>query len=65
MRYLFLLIASVGFISAAHVKVATFDVDATPPLGAAMAYDTVKGIDDLTQRCRGIVITGYGETNVL
>jgi hypothetical protein len=65
MRYLFLLIASVGFISAAPVKVATFDVDATPPLGAAMAYDTVKRIDDLSLRCRGIVITGSGEPIVL
>ncbi len=50
---------------AAPVKVATFDVDATPPLGAAMAYDAVKRIDDLSLRCRGIVITGSGDPIVL
>ena len=37
------------------VRIATFDVDATPPLGAAMAYDPVKRVDDLTLRCCGIV----------
>jgi hypothetical protein len=43
---------------AAPVSIATFDVDATPPLGSAMAYDPVKRIDELTLRCRGIVIIG-------
>lgn len=47
------------------IKVATFDVDATPPLGAAMAYDPVKRLDELTLRCRGIVITGSGKPIVL
>jgi len=65
MRSLFLLLASVGFVTAAPVKVATFDVDATPPLGSAMAYDTVKRLDDLTLRCRGVVITGSGDPIVL
>jgi len=65
MRSLFLLLASVSFVTAAPVKVATFDVDATPPLGSAMAYDTVKRLDDLTLRCRGVVITGSGEPIVL
>ena len=55
--------AALGF--AEPVKVATFDVDATPPLGSAMAYDTVKRLDDLTLRCRGVVITGSGEPIVL
>ena len=40
------------------VKIATFDVDATPPLGSAMAYDPVKRLDELTLRCRGIVLLG-------
>ena len=65
MRSLFLLLASVSFVTAAPVKVATFDVDATPPLGSAMAYDTVKRLDDLTLRCRGVVITGSGDPIVL
>ena len=55
--------AALGF--AESVKVATFDVDATPPLGSAMAYDTVKRLDDLTLRCRGVVITGSGDPIVL
>ena len=56
-------LAAVGL--AEPVKVATFDVDATPPLGSAMAYDPVKRLDDLTLRCRGVVITGSGEPIVL
>ena len=44
MRTLLLLLAAVGL--AEPVKVATFDVDATPPLGSAMAYDPVKRVDD-------------------
>ena len=55
--------SALGF--AEPVKVATFDVDATPPLGSAMAYDPVKRLDDLTLRCRGVVITGSGEPIVL
>jgi hypothetical protein len=46
-------------------KVATFDVDATPPLGSAMAYDPVKRLDELTLRCRGIVIMGTGKPMIL
>ena len=37
------------------VKLAVFDVDATPPVGSEMAYDPVKRIDELSLRCRGIV----------
>lgn len=47
------------------LHLATFDVDATPPLGAAMAYDPVKRVDELTLRCRGIVLLGAGEPIVL
>src|SRR5206468_425515 len=47
------------------IKVATFDVDATPPLGSAMAYDPVRRLDELTLRCRGIVITGAGKPIIL
>ncbi len=47
------------------VQVATFDVDATPPLGSAMAYDLVKRVDELTLRCRGIVLLGAGPPIVL
>ncbi len=47
------------------IKLATFDVDATPPLGSAMAYDPVKRVDDLTLRCRGIVLLGAEQPIVL
>src|SRR5439155_19950111 len=47
------------------IQVATFDVDATPPVGTAMAYDPVKRHDELTLRCRGIVIIGAGKPIVL
>lgn len=47
------------------LKLATFDVDATPPLGSAMAYDPVKRLDELTLRCRGIVILGAEQPIVL
>ena len=47
------------------LKLATFDVDATPPLGSAMAYDRVVRLDELTLRCRGVVILGAGQPIVL
>ncbi len=50
---------------AEQVRVAVFDVDATPPLGAPMAYDPVKRLDELTLRCRGIVLLGADKPIVL
>ena len=47
------------------LKVATFDLDVTPPLGSEMAYDPVKNTWDLGLRARGIVILGAGEPIVL
>lgn len=60
-----------GLISTARsaeplaVKLAVFDVDATPPLGSAMAYDPVKRLDEMTLRCRGIVLVGNDKPIVL
>jgi hypothetical protein len=51
--------------SPAAVKIATFDVDATPPVGSQMTYDPVKRLDELTLRCRGIVILGAEKPIVL
>jgi hypothetical protein len=51
--------------AAETLRLATFDVDATPPLGSAMAYDPVKRVDDLTLRCRGVVILGPDQPIVL
>ncbi len=47
------------------LQLATFDLDATPPLGSAMAYDPVKRLDELTLRCRGVVLLGAGQPIVL
>jgi hypothetical protein len=48
-----------------QVKLAVFDVDATPPVGSMMAYDPVKRLDELTLRCRGIVLCGTEQPIVL
>ncbi|HZL91031.1 MAG TPA: hypothetical protein VFB96_21880 [Pirellulaceae bacterium] len=47
------------------LKLATFDVDATPPVGSMMAYDKVIRTDDLPLRLRGVVLIGAGEPIVL
>lgn len=47
------------------LKLATFDVDATPPVGSMMAYDPVIRKDDLPLRLRGVVLLGAGEPIVL
>ena len=62
---LFIAFVSTAPSHTAPVSIATFDVDATPPLGSAMAYDPVKRIDELTLRCRGIVIIGPEKPIVL
>lgn len=49
----------------APLRVATFDVDATPPIGSQMAYDPVLQTWDLGLRARGIVLLGAGEPVVL
>lgn len=49
----------------AALRLATFDVDATPPVGGAMAYGPAVKEADLPLRCRGIVLSGAGEPIVL
>jgi hypothetical protein len=51
--------------AAEPLRLATFDVDATPSLGSAMAYDPVKRVDEMTLRCRGIVLLGADQPIVL
>jgi len=51
--------------SATGLRLATFDIDATPPVGSAMAYDPVKRLSEMTLRCRGIVLLGAGQPIVL
>src|SRR6185436_725928 len=47
------------------LRVATFDIDATPPIGSHMAYDPVTNKWDLGLRARGVVLLGAGEPIVL
>ncbi|HXP62540.1 MAG TPA: hypothetical protein VN829_18720 [Dongiaceae bacterium] len=47
------------------LRVATFDVDATPPVGSMMAYDPVTNHWELGLRARGLVLLGAGEPIVL
>src|SRR5438132_5688586 len=47
------------------IRVATFDVDATPPIGRHMVYDPVTNKWDLGLRARGIVLLGAGDPIVL
>src|SRR6185436_10696155 len=47
------------------LRIATFDVEATPPIGSMMAYDPVTNRWDLGLRARGIVLLGAGEPIVL
>jgi hypothetical protein len=60
-----LLFALMVFTARAELRVATFDIDVTPPVGSVMAYDAVTNKWDLGLRARGIVITGVGEPIVL
>lgn len=64
-RLLLSVFALTAVAFAGPVKVATFDVDATPPLGSPMAYDVVKRLDEMTLRCRGVVISGADAPIVL
>ncbi len=52
-------------VESADLKIATFDVDATPPVGSIMAYDPVLRQDDLRLRCRGVALLGAGEPILL
>ncbi|MDR3406552.1 MAG: hypothetical protein P4L99_28970 [Chthoniobacter sp.] len=64
----FVLFASLflcAHLRADDLKVAVFDVDATPPVGTMMAYDPVKAQGELGLRARGIVLLGAGEPIVL
>jgi len=47
------------------LRIAVFDVDATPPVGSHMAYDPVTNVWDQTLRARGVVLLGAGEPVVL
>jgi len=50
---------------ASPLRVATFDIDATPPIGSMMAYDPVTNHWDMGLRARGLVLLGADEPIVL
>jgi hypothetical protein len=47
------------------LRLATFDIDATPPVGSDMAYDPVTNKWELSLRGRGVVLLGAGDPIVL
>jgi hypothetical protein len=47
------------------LRLATFDIDATPPIGSFMAYTPVTNKWELGLRARGIVLLGAGEPILL
>ncbi|HNR42323.1 MAG TPA: hypothetical protein PKL65_08830 [Bacteroidales bacterium] len=47
------------------LKIAVFDVDATPPVGYQLAYDRCTGTWDLGLRAKGIILVGAGDPVVL
>jgi hypothetical protein len=47
------------------LQIAVFDIDATPPLGSMLAYDSVLRTYDMGLRAKGIVLTGAGQPVVL
>jgi hypothetical protein len=63
LRLLFLALFAVT--ARCELRVATFDIDVTPPIGSMMAYDRVTNHWDLGLRARGIVLLGAGEPIVL
>jgi hypothetical protein len=50
---------------ASTIRLAKFDVDATPTVGSMMAYDSVKRVEEMTLRARGIVLLGADDPIVL
>ncbi len=60
-----LLLLLVTLSSQAEIRLATFDVDATPPPGSLLMYDPYQASGELSLRCRGMILTGAGDPIVL
>jgi len=65
-RLLLLTICAVGLPASASepVRIATFDVDASPRIGGPLAYDPTVAIES-PLRCRGVVLLGNSKPVVL
>ncbi len=48
-----------------QIQIAVFDVDATPPVGSPLAYDSTANTWDLGLRAKGIILMGAGQPIVL
>ena len=59
------LVSIAATLRAEGLRLAVFDVDATPPVGSMMAYDPVKAQGELGLRGRGVIVLGAGEPIVL
>ena len=70
MHRLFIFVLTLGLLlpqtifAAQPIRVGTFDVDASPPVGSPLAYDPTKGVETPLS-CRGIVLVGAGQPIVL
>lgn len=47
------------------LKISTFDVNATPPIGTQLTYDPMINSSDLSLRAKGVVLTGAGKPIVM
>ncbi len=47
------------------LKISTFDIDVTPPVGSMLAYDLMVNSWEMSLRAKGIVLTGAGDPVVL
>jgi hypothetical protein len=56
----YVLVFIAATLQAEGLRLAVFDVDATPPVGSVMAYDPVKAQGELGLRARGIILLGAG-----
>jgi hypothetical protein len=61
---LILLVGGLQVTAHADLKLAVFDVDASPPVGTELAYDTAIGVQTPLS-CRGVVLIGAGKPIVL
>src|SRR5690606_11757259 len=54
-----------GRLNDGGLRIAIFDIDATPPVGSPLAYDPELNVWDLGLRAKGVVLQGAGQPIVL
>jgi hypothetical protein len=58
-------IISAQEVSQSGLRLATFDIDATPPVGSQLTYNPMVNSWDMSLRAKGIVLLGSGQPIVL